>query len=108
MYIVISLLQVLGNEIQNNGISMIKKKTFINIKTHMKTVVQKELTSQPQLGQETQSIDEQIQSCKRLVELVINKNYKLEKKIKEMEANFTILCIAITAFLSVCLYLSYM
>ena len=88
---------------------MIKKKTFINTKTHMKkNVAQNSAVGQPQLGQETQSIDEQIQSCKRLVELVINKNCKLEKRMKEMETNFTILCIAIIAFLSVCLYLSYM
>ena len=57
--------------------------------------------------QETTSVNEQINRCNRLVEIVINKNCKLEKRVNELEMNFITLCITIIVSLIIAMIIFY-
>ena len=63
-----------------------RKNLFINQIEKMTTqsnVVATSAASQP-MTQDTTSVNEQIKSCNRLIETLISKNSKLEKRMKEM------------------------
>ena len=64
-------------------------------------VVQGSAENQSQTqSQENTSVETQIQSCNRLIETLITKNSKLEKRMKEMELNFSILCVTLIVSLT--------
>ena len=68
------------------------------------------VTDQSQLEQPTKniSVEEQIKSCNKWVENLINRNIKLEKRMKEMETNFVILCMALIFSLGSAMIILYM